>query len=519
MAIWLDAGSPAPGLIDQQALLQKLIQWFEAVVAWQHALPLSRDTLALIAIEIVVLFFALCVIRYRRRATTFRAPNSTTSAATHERRIGVTDPADSIWGYMAVGIAMACLVVVGIGGWAATTELAGAVLANGTVVVETNVKKVQHPTGGIVGEVRVRDGDKVRTGDLLVRLDETITRANLQIITKQLDELAMRQARLHAERDVAVRIVLPPLLLGRERESEVAQIIAGEQSLFESRRLGRTSQKAQLSERIAQLKEEIRGLQGQHSGKSREVDLVRRELDGLEKLEGRQLTTTNRMTTTRRDFARLEGERGQLGAQMAQAKGKTAEIELQILQIDQDLRTEIVKDLREAQGKDAELVERKVTAEDQLKRIEIRSPQDGVVHQLAVHTVGGVINQSEVVMLIVPEADKLVIEARIAPQDIDHVRAGQVAFIRFTAFNQRTTPEFNATVKVVAADLTRESQQNTSYYLARLVLPDSELLRMGKLQLVPGMPADVQIKTTERTALSYLIKPLQDQIAKAFKER
>ena len=150
-----------------------------------------------------------------------------------------------------------------------------------------------------------------------------------------------------------------------------------------------------------------------------------------------------------------------------------------------------------------------------MKRIEIRSPQDGIVHQLAVHTVGGVMNQSEVVT----EADKLVIEARIAPQDIDRVRIGQPAFIRFTAFNQRTTPEFNATVKVVAADLTREAQQNISYHQARLVLPDSELLRMGKLQLVPGMPADVQIKTTERTALSYLVKPLQDQIAKAFKER
>jgi HlyD family secretion protein len=209
---------------------------------------------------------------------------------------------------------------------------------------------------------------------------------------------------------------------------------------------------------------------------------------------------------------------GSEAGDVAQAKGKIAETELQILQLDQDMRKEVMKDLREAQGKEAELSERRVAAEDQLKRVDIRAPQSGVVHQLAVHTVGGVITQSEPIMLIVPENDVLVIEVKVAPQDIDHVHVGQQAFVRLTAFNLRTTPEFAGVVSRVAADLTKEQKDNQANFEARVSLSDEALQGLGKLKLV-GMPAEVHIQTTERTALSYLIKPLRDQVARAFREQ
>jgi HlyD family secretion protein len=426
---------------------------------------------------------------------------------------------DSLRLYLISSVAVIALIIGGVGGWAATANLAGAVLAPGTVVVDSNVKKVQHPTGGVVGEIRVKDGDAVSENDLLVRLDETVTRANLQVITKQLDELAVRQARLKAERDGAAAVDIPLTLRGREAEALIADIIAGERSLFESRRSGRRSQRAQLRERILQINEEISGIARQLEGKTSEAMLVRTELVGLEELLAKKLIPFPRVTVAKRDIARLDGERGQLEAQMAQSRGKIAEIELQLLQSEQDLRTEIVKDLRESQGKESELEERKVAAEDQLKRVDIRAPLAGIVHQLSVHTVGGVVSPTEPLMLIVPGGDKLVIEARIAQQDIEQISIGQAAFVRLTAFNQRTTPEVDGVVERIAADLTREQQTGQTYFLAKVTISEEQLKKLGGARLVPGMPADVQIRTSERSALSYFVKPLQDQIAKAFKER
>lgn len=226
------------------------------------------------------------------------------------------------------------------------------------------------------------------------------------------------------------------------------------------------------------------------------------------------------MTALEREAARLKGERSQLIASVAQAKGKISEIELQIIQVDQDLRSEVSKELREIQGKTAELVERKVAAEDQLKRIDIRAPQDGVVHQLAVHTIGGVINASEPLMLIVPVADQLMVDVKVPPQDIDQIAIGQPAVLRFAAFNQRTTPEINGVVKRIAADITQDQKTGIAYYDVRISMPQEELARLGGgLTLVPGMPVEGFIKTRERSVISYLLKPLSDQIEKAFRER
>ena len=426
----------------------------------------------------------------------------------------------SVRRYIVSGFLTVVVLVGGIGGWAATTDLAGAVVASGTVVVASNVKKVQHPSGGVVGKIFVRNGDHVKAGDLLVRLDETVTRANLQVITRQLDELFGRQARLRAERDDAAAVVFPPEILNRASEFEIDQILNGEKRLFESRRNGDHSKKQQLDERISALKEEISGLTSQAESKAKESEYIGKELTGLETLEAKQLVTTTKIMSLRRDGARIEGERAQLKASAASSRGKIAEIEVQKLGIEHDGKSETLKDLREAEGKIAELSERRTAAEDQLRRIDLRAPVDGVVHQLSVFTVGGVINTAEPLMLIVPEGDKLVIEAKIAPQDIDQARSHEEAMIRFPAFNQRTTPQVAGRVTNIAADLTKDQQQpNIAYYVARVEISDEEMKKLVNLKLIPGMPAEVQIRTTARTALSYLLKPLQDQFAKAFKER
>jgi HlyD family secretion protein len=433
----------------------------------------------------------------------------------------MTPALHSIQRYMIIGMVIVGLVTFGIGGWAATSELTGAVIGQGVLVVDSSVKKVQHPTGGVVGELRVREGDKVLAGDILLRLDETQTLANATIISKNFDELLARQARLETERDNADQISFPKVLLERTRDSasEAARAIAAERSLFDLRRQARSGQKAQLKERSAQLQEEIKGYLGQAEAKQKEVDFIHQELEGVRTLWQKNLVPMNRLTALERDTARLEGERSQLSGMIAQAKGKIAEIGLQIIQVDQDLRTEVGKDLIETRSKISELAERKTAAVDQLNRIDIRAPQSGRVHQLTVHTVGGVISPGEQIMLIVPDADTLAVEAKIVPRDIDQVYVGQAASMRFAAFDQKTTPEIEGEVSMVSADLVQDQRTGTSYYTTRVLLKPEELARLGNAKLLPGMPVDVFIKTPGRTALSYLIKPLRDQAERAFKER
>lgn len=435
-------------------------------------------------------------------------------------RGGLTSvPDKSIQRNIVLGALALALLIGGVGGWAVTTELAGAVITPGTLVVESDVKKVQHPTGGVVGEIRVKDGARVEAGDILVRLDETVTQANLAIVVKSLNELAARRARLEAERDDAPQISFPQDLLQLDDRFDVAGVMTGEQKLFELRKTARQGQKAQLEERIGQLQEEITGLTGQSSSKRREIEFIHRELVGVRELWEKKLVPINRVMLLEREAVRLDGESNQLIATAAQAKGKKTEIGLQIIQIDQDLRSDVSKELREIQGKVAELVERKVAAEDQLKRIDIRSPQRGTVHQISIHTVGGVIGPSEQLMLIVPEDDVLTVEIRIAPQDIDQLRIGQRASLRFSAFNQRTTPEIDGTVSRISADIALDQKTGLNYYVGRIALSKDELARLEGLKVIPGMPVEVFVQTDTRSVISYLLKPLHDQIAKAFRER
>jgi HlyD family secretion protein len=430
-------------------------------------------------------------------------------------------PYQSILRHLILGVAIVALAVFGIGGWAATMELAGAVIAQGSLVVESSVKKVQHLSGGIVKEIRIQEGDHVKTGDILIRLDETQTKVADTIVSKNLDDLTAQQARLEAERDGEDHVEFPAAITERapDQNSNATRAMISEQKLFELRRQARNGQKAQLKERISQLKEQIQGYVGQTAAKGREIEFISKELEGVRELWKTKLTSMSRLTALERDAARIEGERSQLNGTIAEAKGKISETELQIIQVDQDLRSEVGKNLAETRAKISEFVERKVATEDQLKRIDIRAPQNGIVKQLAVHTVGGVIAAGDPIMLIVPDTDALTVEVRIAPHDIDQLYLGQAASLRFTAFNQRTTPEIEGKVTLISADITQDQKTGASYYLVHITPNPSEIAGLGDIKLIAGMPVDAFIKTGERTMLSYLIKPLRDQAERAFKEK
>ena len=419
---------------------------------------------------------------------------------------------------LVVGLALILFVVGGLGAWAGTAELAGAVIASGKLVVESSVKKVQHPTGGIIGELLVREGERVKAGEVLLRLDATQTKANLGIVVDAIDELSARKARLQAERDGADELTFPVELLSRLDIPDVERIVSGERRLFALRRSSREGEKSQLKKRISQLENEIGGLEQQVDAKEQEITLIEQELEGVRELWKKNLIQLTRLTTLEREGARLEGERGQLVASIAKAKGKIAEIELQIIQIDQNLRSEVGEDLADVRGKLSELNEKKVAAEDQLKRIDIRAPRDGVVHALAVHTVGGVIAPGALIMLIVPDANSLIVEAKVAPADIDQLHVEQAAVLRFTAFNRRETPELIGLVNQISADLTEDERTGSSYYVVRLSIPKGELEKLKGLALIPGMPVEAFIQTGQRTVLSYLVKPMGDFFAHSLRE-
>jgi HlyD family secretion protein len=294
------------------------------------------------------------------------------------------------------------------------------------------------------------------------------------------------------------------------------KLMDAERTLFEARRTAREGQKSQLKQRIDQLQYEITGVNAQQAAKVREAGFIAEELEGVRDLYRKQLVQMTRLSALEREGASLEGQRGQLVAGAAQAEGRIAETSLQIIQLDEQMRADVMKELREIQGRIGEFMERRVAAEDQLKRVDLRAPSAGYVHQLAVHTVGGVISPAEPVLLIVPLDEALNFEAKVMPQDIDQLSLGQHAIVRVHASNQRTTPELAGTVTRISADVTREQQTGLMYYTVRVALPIEEVRRLGSVRLAPGMQAEVFVQTTERTPLQYFFKPLQDQITRTF---
>ncbi len=416
------------------------------------------------------------------------------------------------------GLRILLLAVVLGGGWLTLVPLAGAVVVPGNLVVQSDVKAIQHPTGGIIAEIKVDNGNHVAAGDLLVRLDATQVKAAMQTIGKQLNEQQARIARLVAERDGLDRPEYPSELTSHMDDDNVRVVIASENSLFKARLSARQSQKDLLQGRVSQFNDEIGGMEAQSDSKSKQIDLINGELAGVQDLYDKHLVPLTRLTTLQREAARIDGERGQLVSSVAETKSKIGEAQLQIVKTDQDFRSEVVKDLGEAQAKEGELAEKFIAARDQLNRIDVRAPNSGTIHQLSVHTIGGVIKAGETIMEVVPDSDELQVEAHVQPKDIDHVHMGQAAFVRFSAFNQRTTPQLSGQVSFVSPDTTADPKSNATFYTVRIVLSEDQRHRLGSSQLIPGMQAEVFVQTGKRTMLSYLMKPLTEQLRRAFVE-
>lgn len=404
------------------------------------------------------------------------------------------------------------LLIAG-GGLAATVEIAGAVMATGNVVVNSEVKKVQHPVGGTISEIRVANGQRVQAGELLARLEPTLAQANLAIISAALDEVLAKRARLLAERDGLTEIVFDSELVTRDRDQNTKDVLNAELRAFNLRHDARQGEKAQLEERIVQLDEQVKGLEQQAEAMETQVSLASRDLELAQKIFKQQLVQYTRLNGAEREKADLDGQLAGIRASIAQTRARIPETKLEIFQIDQKLRGEVARELTEVSASISELRERKLSAEDQLRRLDIRAPQDGTIHQLAIHTIGGVVTPQEILMLIVPQSDLLVADVRIAPADIDQVTIGQGAFLRFPAFNQRLTPELNGTVERVSPDLITDTQTRTSYYAARVTLaPEGQ-----HLALKPGMPVEAFLRTSDRTVGSYLTKPMTDFFTRAFR--
>ena len=425
---------------------------------------------------------------------------------------------DDIRSNLILGAAVTAMLVVGGGLWLGLTKIAGAVIAPATVVVESNIKKVQHLTGGTIGGIFAQDGDHVRAGDVVARLDDTLTRANLQIISEDLDRATVRLARLEAERQGLPEMQLPSSLQERMGDPELAALVRGERTLFESRATALTGQKAQLESRAKQLERQIDGLKAQQAAEDQSVVLLDGDLVDVQALFTKKLVSKERLSNIKLDATRAHGESGRLAAAVAEAQDKVSETELQVLQLDEQRRSEVTSELRETEAKQTELSERKVVAQDELTKTNIRAPQSGTVQESAIHTIGGVIAPGEVIMMIVPDTDNLVVDALIPPSRIDDVRPGQHVSIRFPAFDAGTTPACQGSVKRISADLIKDQQKQLSYFSARINVENKAACLTDAKVLKPGMPAEVHISTDERSVWSYLLKPLTDQMSRAFRQ-
>lgn len=416
-----------------------------------------------------------------------------------------------------VGTTVAILLVGGVGGWSATAELSGAVIAQGVVAVDENVKAVQHRDGGIVSEIFVREGSRVAADDVLLRLDDAQTRAERAIVKTQLAELAIRRARLLAERDLMEQIAFPE---NAELDApNVVSIIAGETRLFEGNRSSRESRKQQLELSIRQIGEEILGVQAQRDSKDREIQLIGAELATTRHLADKGLIERARLYTVERDTARLTGEQGEIAASIARAQTRIGEIRLQILSIDEEARTRAQEELSVIETRLSELTERETAIEDRLSRTDIRAPIAGTVNELNIHTIGGVVSPAEVLVTIVPLDATLRVEVKFAPATIDQIDVGDPARLRFTSFNHRTTPEIEGKIAYVSPATSQDGDGAGPYYLGEVELLEGELAKLPSRGLLPGMPVEVYVQTEPRTALSYLAKPITDQFNRALRER
>jgi len=431
-----------------------------------------------------------------------------------------SSPKLQTWPWIVMGSISIVFLFGGLGTWAATSQISGAIVAPGTIGVESKIKTVQHLEGGLVGKIFVHDGDYVKAGALLITLDDTTILANHDINLEHIHQLEASIARLKAERDDLAAIDFPGDLLKKKTASEIASLIQGQISLFDVRRKGKLGQISTLRQRIVQLNEQVKGLQLQHEAKREQVAIVDKSLEKKEEAASQGLISGDVMDNIRRQKAQLTGEVGDLYTRIAQTRGKSQEIEQNILQINKDFREKVLSELHLNQAKYNELREKEIAIKEQLRRVDIRAPQDGRVHNMSVVTIGAVISPAKSILQIIPDNDLLIVETRISPVDVDQVSIGQEAAIHLSAFDSRTTPVLTGKVSYISGTQVVDQQNGSSFFTVEIILPKDQLQRLDKKQkLRPGMPAEAFIKTGDRTPLNYLLKPLIDQISHAFNER
>lgn len=418
-----------------------------------------------------------------------------------------------------VGVFTILLFFGGFIGWAAVAELDSAAIAPGSITVFTNRQAIQHLEGGIVREIRKRDGDMVKAGDIVLVLDDTSPRANLEINRKRYRSDLALEARLAAERDGLQSVRFPKELLD-SADDEAKEIVQAQDNVFQARRKAIETQESILRQRIVQSKEQIGGLQAQQRARADQIKLISEEVATVQKLLETGNALKPRLLALQRARAELEGQRGDLVAQIARVNQVIGETELQILNLGIDQQRTVALELREVQARLLDTGERIRVADDALRRTNVIAPVDGEIVGLKVFSVGAVLRPGDVIMEVVPTDDVRIVEARVNPNDIDTVRVGSEARVRFSAFSRKVTPQVDAKVIAISADKLVDPQTGQPYYLAKIAIP-LESLRVADLepdQLLPGMPASVLIWTGNRTALAYFIQPFTIAMQTAFRE-
>jgi HlyD family secretion protein len=402
-------------------------------------------------------------------------------------------------------------LVLGFFGLSAILQVGGAVVGSGEVAVESNVKTLIHPTGGILKALMVRDGDHVARGQLLMRLDQGVSSVGAESAALGLEQLLARRARLEAERDGASSILFPPDLTTKT-DTRASEAMARERQLFALRRRERDGSVALLKQRVQQYQEQIASFQAQIAAIESQMTLIEPELAGLRKLHDRQLVTINRLNEMERTAVQMKGSKAALESNIAEARAHISEANEQILNVDKQIRSDAGTQLAEVVGQLNDQQVRVATTNDTVDRSEIRAPQSGVVDKIAFPTIGSAVPAAQPLLQIVPDRDSMIVEARIRPQDVDQVRVGQGARVTFSGFNRQTTPDIPGKLIFVSPDLTADQRTGQSYYRIKVRLDADALARAPQIALKAGMPAEIFVETGNRSILSFLIKPLSDQL-------
>ena len=447
------------------------------------------------------------------------ADESTSIAVLSEAHEQIKRPSSKISSVFIFGLLVVLIAFAGIGGWAATAPMASAVPAAAILTVKGERKLVQHYEGGIVDKVLVEEGETVEAGQLLVLLNDIQVAATAYRLRNQIDLHVAQMARLGAERDLSSSLIFPDELLSRLNETSVLEIVESERLQFSARRESLNGQVNILKQRISQLLDQVEGHRIQRKSRFDQLEIFDMELVGLRELYEKGYYPRNEILARERAMARLRGEAGSDDAQIAKAQNGVGEAKSQIINLYQRFREDVVAQYQNVQTTTSDLRQRLAVAEDVLARIEVKAPQSGIVQNLAVHTIGGVVRAGQLLMEIAPQDKELLVEAQVSPNDIDNVQVGQQAEVRLVALNLRLTPSIMGTVISVSGDRLVDQVTGVGYFLIRAEISESEVAKLGEVVLSAGMPADVLIKTGERTALAYLLKPLTDSLARGMNEK